>query len=259
MSGERSPAHKASAEQELAVSQRRMRAAILKLHGQMGTGIGEAELEGLQAFLTEINEIVSAAEPQSLDAKIRAALCRKAFEECGPLAWDCLNKLMERSDLQWCDPGGLLPNSSPEERAQAREHRLGEVKELFLKQSMGSGLKLIVGVVGAWKSYPVEDCWLWKEVALRAAATGMRALLLKTAMSRARQDSVQLRTKAEEILAEGLQKVHQLLDHGVQSLEDADRMVSSSMTIIDEVLPGLAWQHVEQLVLAKAAELSKKQ
>ncbi len=97
----------------------------------------------------------------------------------------------------------------------------------------------------AWKSdYPDRGGPLWQALALEAVATALRARWLKKFLELLRQERAEVEKKAAALIGEELAAINDCLRQGVSSLEDAHRLVASSMKILDEVVPDLAWQQV---------------
>lgn len=247
-------------EKDLAIVHQKMRSAITELHQKLGTGISDSELNELRGFLQEVLGLMSGSGGVGLDERLRTSVLARVYEETGLLAWECLLELMARSKMSWPDPSGLIPSSAPEEVEIARQHQLVEIKGLFLESKVEAMAALVVGEVKVWKAhhYPKPDSTLWKKVALRGVGAGLRARLMKIAVERLRRDSDMLKGQVQNMFKKELEVVRGVLQTGIESMGQADEVIAGAMKLFDEVVPDLAWEHVESLVHEEAAPLTGK-
>jgi hypothetical protein len=123
------------------------------------------------------------------------------------------------------------------------------MRKNFINNSIHQSSLLIVGIVDVWKSdYPEDDSDLWKSVVFEAVATALRARLMHLFTTRLRHDREFIENKTTELIGSKVAELNQTLQGGVTSINDAHRVVSSSLKILDEVIPALAWEHLQQVV-----------
>ncbi len=66
--------------------------------------------------------------------------------------------------------------------------------------------------------------------------------------TRLRQDRKFIENKTNELIGEKVAELNRTLQGGMTSLNDAHRVVASSLKILDEVIPALAWEHLQKVV-----------
>ena len=92
--------------------------------------------------------------------------------------------------------------------------------------------------------YPDRGGPLWEETALEGVAAGLRGQLVKEAVELLQRDREALLASAEAAIGKELDALHQVLKAGVSSLEQANQAVASSLRVLDEVVPQIAWERV---------------
>jgi hypothetical protein len=253
-SGTSAAALKSRPEDRAAERQRRMELAHREIHediGQMhvrlGTELAGADLMELAAYLEGLHADTAAGkDSHSLLPRMRYAIADRLCKEAGELAVARLVALLQERKLGWPDPTSYRPSAKPEERERSHRRRLGEVRESFLTQDLGRTAERIVGLVRGWKSdYPDRGSPLWEECVLEGVAAGLRGRLVKDWAELLRRDRDLILDQAQASIGKELEAIHAALEDGVHSLEQANRAVASSLRALDEVVPEIAWQHVQ--------------
>jgi hypothetical protein len=217
---------------------RQIRTDVLAWHTKLGTGIGPQELEALHAFMEEMAALSTVGPGDSLDNRIRGAIARRLFVETGQPAWSELLDRMSSAGEAW-----------PSGEDQTRDAEMAEAGELFLHSGLRSMTDLVIGVVAVWKDhYPAQSTNLWRSVCLRAVAAGIRASLFNRMVEIARQNADDLRAEAATLLADEVEAVQAVLDAGVQSVEQADRVMSGASEVLEQVLPTICLERVQHIL-----------
>jgi hypothetical protein len=244
---------RATAEDRAAESLRRMQEAhrailadIEQMHARLGTELAGADLGQLAAWLEELHaDSIAGRDSRSLLPRLRHAIAARLCREAGALAVERLVALLGRQQLGWPDPTRHNPTASPEEIERSRRRRLGEVRESFLAHDLERTSQRLLGVVSGWKSdYPDRGSPLWEETVLEGVAAGLRGQLVKEATELLRRDRDLLLDRAQASIGKELDAIHAALSDGVRSLEQANRAVASSLQVLDEIVPEIAWEHV---------------
>ncbi len=220
-----------------------IRRDIIACHSRLSTGIDAAELEALHAFMLEMREMAASKPGDAMDARIRGAIVRRLFQETAQVAWERLLGLMAEKGEQW--PGADESARQAEEAAAA---------EVFLQGGLPRSADLVVGIVESWRDhYPGQTTALWRSVCLRAVATGLRAAMLREMVEAVKANAGELRAEGERLLEGEVAAVQGVLDAGVNSIEDADKVMSGASELLERVLPELCWEHVKHLRAATPA------
>jgi hypothetical protein len=243
-----------TAEDRAAESLRRMQEAhrailedIEQMHARLVTELAGADLKQLALWLEELHaDSISGRDSRSLLPRLRHAIASRLSREAGALAVERLVALLRRQQLGWPDPTRHNPSASPEEIERSRRRRLGEVRESFLAHDLERTSQRLLGVVAGWKSdYPDRGSPLWEETVLEGVAAGLRGQLVKEATELLRRDRDLILDRAQASIGKELDAVHTALGDGVHSLDQANRAVASSLQALDEIVPEIAWQHVQ--------------
>jgi hypothetical protein len=214
------------------------------------TGISSHELDLLRDYLTNAAETFSDGDQsQEVLPRCRSSILKRIHYEAGLLALDEMDDCLAKQTETWPTRFPRNPAISTEE-AQAIVRRNQErLRKNFLNYSLRQSSFLIVGIVAVWKSdYPEPDSDLWKSVVLEAVATALRAKLMHLFATRLRHDRELIENKATELIGSKLTELNRTLQEGLISLNDAHRVVSSSLKILDEVIPDLAWEHLQKVL-----------
>lgn len=225
-----------------------IREDIAKMHARLGTGISEADLDPLSDYLNELDAVATAGrDSQELIPRARHAIAERLNLEAGERAVVRLVALLRREGLAWPDPIHHHPKATPEAIERARQRRLSDVRELFLAQDLRRGGERLQGIVRGWGSdYPDRGSPLWEESVLEGVAAGIRAGLLRTFVEQLREDRELLLSRTEQSVGKQLAALQAVLEGGIHSVEQAKQAVSSSLRVLDEVVPGIAWELLEE-------------
>ena len=79
---------------------------------------------------------------------------------------------------------------------------------------------------------------------LEGVGAGIRGQLLREFVELLRRDTELILSDAEALIGKELTVLQQTLQSGATSFEQASQAVASSLRVIDEVLPKLAWEHL---------------
>jgi len=232
-------------QQELQRAVTAMREEIVALHAKLGTGLNESGLNELGDYFASVSPLL---EGDDLEARIRNAIVKRVQHELNATSWSLLLQLMDSSNVEWPEPAGLLPNATEEEKKRATLHRITDSEQVFISHNFQQGIEAANGLVAIWKRYPDAGNWLWREVALRGAAAGIRAHLLRKAVEQLRENAESLRSEANKLLAESMAKIQSVLQSGVHSLDDAQKVVSGTEIVVTTLLPDLAWSQVKSQI-----------
>jgi hypothetical protein len=220
---------------------------IEQMHVRLGTDLAGADLIELALYLKELHaESAEAKDSRSLLPLLRHAIVDRLCREAGELAVARLVVLLQRENMGWPDPTHYRPSASPDEIERSRRRRLGDVREQFLVQDLGRTAERMLGVVTGWKSdYPDRGSPLWEESVLEGVAAGIRGLLVREAAELLRRDRDVILDRAQGSIGKELEAIHAAMEGGVDSLEKANLAVATSLRVLDEIVPEIAWQQVK--------------
>jgi hypothetical protein len=247
-------AGEASAEQRAAASQRRMEQAhqamledVEKMHARLGTELSGANLVELATELQAMHADVAAGkDSHSLLPRMRYTIMDRVVKETGELAVARLVENLQREKMSWPDPTCYRPSATPEEIERSQRRRLAEIREAFLAQDLERTAERVVGIVRGWKSdYPDRGSPLWEDCVLQCAAAGIRGQLVKQAVEQLRQSRELILEQAQASIGKELGAIQSALESGVHSLEQANRAVAGSLGVLDQVVPEIAWKHLQ--------------
>ncbi|MBW2503410.1 MAG: hypothetical protein JRE16_02460 [Deltaproteobacteria bacterium] len=222
---------------------------ILATHSRLQTGITPHELDLLNEYLDKAAEIsLSGEQTQEVMPRCRFSILKRIHYESGVLALQDMDGYMASHGETWPARIPRDPTISKQEAEQVVNRNLLSLRRNFINYTIHQSSRLIVGIIEAWKSdYPEVDSPLWKSVVLEAVATALRAKLMHTFTSRLRHDRAYIENKAKELIGAKLSELNRTLQGGLTSLNDAHRVVSSSLKILDEIIPSLAWKHLQEV------------
>jgi hypothetical protein len=170
----------------------------------------------------------------------------RLVKEAGELAVARLVDLLQRAKLSWPDPTCHRPSATAEEIERSQRRRLGEVRESFLAQGLERTAERVVGIVRGWQSdYPDRGSPLWEDCVLQSVAAGIRGRLVRDGAELLRRDRDLILEQAQASIGKELDAIHSALEGGVHSLEQANRAVASSLDVLDQVVPDIAWKRVQ--------------
>ena len=224
---------------------RAIREDIAKAHAQLGTGLSGEELEGLAGYLHELDAVTTPGrQSHALLPRARYAIGERLRSEAGELAVRRLVALLEAQKRSWPDPTHHRPSAPQEEIERSRRRRLGEIREVFLASDLQRTSERMLGVVRGWGAdYPDPGSPLWEECVLEGVAAGIRGQLLKEFVELLRRDREALLARVETSVGKEIAALQTVLEGGVRSIEQASQAVASSLRVLDEMVPEIAWEH----------------
>jgi hypothetical protein len=233
--------------QRMEVVQRAIRADIEKMHARLGTGLQASALDAISAFLVEVDTEAGAGKGSNeLLPRMRHAIVERLRLESGELAVKRIVALLERAKLAWPDPTHYRSTATEEEIDRSRRRRLAEVREAFLVQDLKRISERMWGLVRTWGTdYPDQGSPLWEECVLEGVAAGIRGGLIRDAVDVLRRDRDHLLAEAESSIGKQLAALQAAAKGGVQSIEDANKVVASALQVLDQVIAQIAWEQVQ--------------
>ncbi|MBE0575951.1 MAG: hypothetical protein IH613_08640 [Desulfuromonadales bacterium] len=230
----------------------KIRQNIESAHLRLDTGISSHELDLLKEYLVNANQIFTSGEKShEVLPRCRASILKRIHSEAGSLALNQMDDYLAKQNETWPTRPPRNPAISTEEIQEIAKHNLITMRKNFIKNSIHQSSLLIVGIVDVWKSdYPEDDSDLWKSVVLEAVGTALRAKLMHLFTTKLRHDREFIENKISELIGAKVAELNHALQGGVTSINDAHRVVSSSLKILDEVIPTLAWEHLQKVVSA---------
>jgi hypothetical protein len=246
------PSAQTAEEREAARKQRReaahraMREDIGKAHAALGTGLSGGDLEALARYVEELQGVTAPGrQSHSLLPRARYAIGEKLRREAGTLAATRLVALLEREKRTWPDPTHYNPSATQEEIERSRRRRLAETREAFLAEDLQKTSERLLGIVRGWGAdYPDRGSPLWEECVLEGVGAGLRGQLLKDFVEVLRRDRDLLLDRVEASIGKELAALQGVLAGGVRSLEQASQAVESSLRVLDEMVPEIAWEEI---------------
>lgn len=228
----------------------KIRQDIESTHLRLNTGISSHELDLLKEYLVNANEtFTSGKKSQEVLPRCRASILKRIHYEAGCLALNQMDDYLAKQNEAWPTRAPRNPAISTEEIQEIIKRNLITMRKNFINNSIHQSSLLIVGIVNVWKSdYPEDDSDLWKSVVLEAVATALRAKLMHLFTTRLRHDREFIENKTTELIGSKVAELNHTLQGGVTSINDAHRVVSSSLKILDEVIPDIAWQHLQKVL-----------
>ena len=228
----------------------KIRSDVESAHQRLQTGIAAHELELLRDYLAHVAETVSSgADSHEILPRCRAAILKRIHYEAGFIALDEMDDYLEKQHEAWPTIFPKNPSLSSDEAQAIIQRNQIIARKNFLNYNIHQSSLLIVGIVAVWKSdYPDDNSDLWKSVVIEAIATALRARSMHLFTTRLRQDRKLIENKATELIGAKVTELNRTLQGGAISLNDAHRVVSSSLKILDEVIPDIAWQHLQKVI-----------
>jgi hypothetical protein len=225
---------------------RAMREDIEAMHGRLGTGISSADLDATVALLTELDAMVAAGKgSHEMLPRARHAIVERVRAETGELAIARVSALLGRQGTDWPDPSRPPASATPEEIERARRRRLADLRRAFLRDDLARTSEMLQGIVKGWGAdYPDRGSALWEGCVLEGVTAGVRGQLISRCVELLREDRDELLREAEAAVGRETEALQKALASGVHSLGEANRAVQSALKVLDEVLPGLAWERI---------------
>ncbi len=225
---------------------REIREDIEKMHERLGTGFASADFDEISTYLEELDATAAAGkDSHELLPRARYAIAEKLGTEAGKLAVARLIELLQRAKMSWPDPTHYHRATEQDiERSQRR--RQAEVRETFLAQGIKRTAERLYGIVSVWGSdYPDRSSALWEETVLEGVGAGIRGQLIREFVELLRGDRDVILSRTEEVVGKELAGLHQVLEGGVRSMEQANLAVAGALRVLDQVVPELAWEQVQ--------------
>jgi len=248
-----------SAEDRAAANQARMERAhreihedIVKMHARLGTELAGADLDQLASELSALhNDVAAGKDSHSLLPRMRYAIVGRIVEEAGEIAVARIVALLREAKMSWPDPSTYRPSATADEIASAQRRRLADVREAFLSKALERTAEQAVGIVRGWKcDYPDRGSPLWEDCVLQGVAAGIRGQLVLRAAEIMRRDREAILEQAQASIGKELGAVQAALEGGVTSVEQAHHAMSSALSVLDQIVPEIAWKHVESQLSA---------
>jgi hypothetical protein len=229
--------------------QNQMRMAIEVLHKELQSGISPETMDELHAFYEELKENQKVLEKGSLRQRIESSLLTRVHQEVGVWAWRDLMDLLDKASLEWPTPGNLAPSATAEEIERAWRRNISEDEIAFLEFGIPHTGGLVVGIVNVWRAfYPQPESWLYRETALNGVGAALRARYAKTAIDALRADPNLFSGEVEKVLADELALVQKTLGSGLESVEEAHRVVGLAAKICHDIVPTIVWNRLKHEV-----------
>jgi hypothetical protein len=228
----------------------KIRQDIESTHLRLDTGISSHELDLLKEYLVNANEtFTSGKKSHEVLPRCSASILKRIHYEAGCLALNQMDDCLAKQNEAWPTRAPRNPAITTEEIQEIVKRNAITMRKNFINNSIHQSSLLIVGIVDVWKSdYPEDDSDLWKSVVLESVATALRAKLMHLFTTRLRHDREFIENKTTELIGSKVAELNHTLQGGVTSINDAHRVVSSSLKILDEVIPALAWEHLQKVV-----------
>lgn len=228
----------------------KIRQDIESAHQRLHTGISSHELDLLKEYLINASQTyMSGEKSHEVLPRCRASILKRIHYKAGCLALHRMDDYLAKQNETWPTRPPRNPAISAEEIHEIANRNLMTMRKNFINNSIHQSSLLIVGIVEVWKSdYPEADSALWQSVVLEAVATALRAKLMHLFTTRLRHDREFIENKTTELIGAKVAELNQTLQGGMTSINDAHRVVSSSLQILDEVIPNLAWEHLQKVV-----------
>lgn len=248
---EKEEAERLGAEQH----RREMLEDILEFHRKLETGIDRAELDRLVGLgHTWMEETRAAMDTGDLAGRTIGAVIGGIYRHVGELAWDDLRKRMADHGVGWPDPAGLPPHCDPADLERAR--KLQDVRERndFVETKAVLALDRMLGIVEVWRAaYPDRGSKPWVSTCLRGVAAAVRLRMFERAYHAVQERRADLRRDLTGLLQEKMTEVQALLDKGVTSVAEADRISRETEKIIYQTAPEFVWNAVKDAVVEPVA------
>ncbi len=247
LSGAKSAEDRAAATQaRMEKAHREIREDIAKMHARLGTELAGADLEKLAGDLAALHDdVAEGKDSHSLLPRMRYAIVDRIVREAGEIAVARIVALLGEAKMSWPDPSTHRPSATPDEIERAQRRRLADVREGFLARDLERTAEQVVGIVRGWKSdYPDRGSPLWEDCVLQGVAAGLRGQIVLEAAALLRRDREKILEQAQALIGKELGAIQAALEGGVTSVEQAQRAMSSALSVLDQVVPEIAWKQV---------------
>lgn len=237
---------RAQQKQRMETAHQAIREDIVAMHARLGTGVSPADLEAITALLGELDTIAAAGRgSHEVLPRMQCAIAERLWRETGAIAVAHLVALLERARLAWPDPIRPGPAETPADIERSRRRRRADVRESFLAQDFARTADRMVGVIRGWQAdYPDRGAPLWEECVLEGVAAAMRGKLTLESVEILRRDRDALMGQVEQSIGTQLAALRQVVAGGGDSIEQANQAMASTLRVLDEVVPGIAWEYV---------------
>lgn len=246
--GSRDQSPESHAYQEQRVAWRKAREAartrleehILQLHQALNTKIDKLRLERLQRIV--LNHQPAPGPAADLDRQIELHVLGFLHLQCGELAWERLQLLMEPVGLSWPISEESLFGKQPEEREALLTQLLLQDRAAFVHQPALPAAKLMLGEVEVWShAYPEEGSWLWRKTALLAVGSALRAQLFLAALELWMWRPPELDQELQALLRPYLEQTQVLLKLGAVSATELGNLTDQVTSACRELIPLKIW------------------
>jgi hypothetical protein len=225
---------------------RTMREDIERMHDTLETGLATPDLDALVAFLQHLQKLSSAGRcSHALLPRARHAIAERLRTGAGELAMARLVTLLHGQGLAWPDAAPPHPRATPEEIEVSRRRRLDQLRKNFLTYDFARIAERLQGVVSGWGGdYPERGSPLWQESMLKGVAAALWAKLLQDCVELLKRKQKELRSLAETAVSRELAALQAAVVRPSASAMETTEAIASSLRVIDEVVPEIAWELV---------------
>ncbi|MGE0494101.1 MAG: hypothetical protein AB7S38_33130 [Vulcanimicrobiota bacterium] len=233
-------------------ARQRLEAAIMAMHGRLGTGLDHQECQRLSEFVKSHKPGVSA----KLEAEVDQAVMDYLYFKVGELAWIRLSQSMAGPALEWELSAELLHGRPPSEVKTLKTQKTEEMRLEFLDMTPQETAEMMVGEVKVWSTlYPDPGTWLWNETVLQGVGSALRAALYEQVLDLWEQRPQQLDALLQQMMTRKLSEASAALRNGIHSLTEANQILASLRQCCREELPQVVWQYLEPRLAPTSAQI----
>ncbi len=218
-------------------ARRRLEEDILSLHGVLQSGLSQDELGELRQVLPTLWPA-----PDGAECRMEVHVLDGLFQRVGSLAWERLLELVGAAGLGWPVASELVHGRTGEALTVLIQQHQREVQAGFLAQTAQACADQIAGEVAAWShGYPEEGSWLWRETALRAVGSALRARLFLRAVELWKARPPEVEQELQDLMRPHVEETQRLLSGGQLSPGQALDMLQQIERACQEAVPLKVW------------------
>lgn len=235
-----------------------LEAHIVRLHGQLETGIDAAMMERLRRLLTTHAPADTDPSPFSIEERIEQSVLHELFRGAAEAAWGRLEELMARSGLAWPVRSGGPSRLASEELQRGKGRHREEIRSAFLAATPLQQAELIQGEVRIWVyGYPARDSYLWLQTAILAVPAALCAQFFAAALELWMWRPLELDAKLHSSVNEGIEPARAAIRAGIQTIAEAADVTALVGETCDRIIPSMVWAYVApKLDWVRAGEVS---